>query len=158
MYLILPLIFHRTELCAFSEFRVYPGHGQKFIRRDGQPILLSTSKCKSLYHQRKKPAKLMWTQSWRRLNKKGKDEGVAKKKARKVVKAQRAIVGASIQQIRATQKEVKPKSAATEAALKEVKDRKAAAKKAASAPRGGNTVNIPKVQQRAGNARGGSKR
>jgi len=100
----------------------------------------------------------MWTQSWRRLNKKGKDEGIAKKKARKVVKAQRAIVGASIQQIRATQKEVKPKSAATEAALKEVKDRKAAAKKATSAPRGGNTVNIPKVQQRAGNARGGSKR
>jgi ribosomal protein L24E len=27
---------YRTELCAFSEYRVYPGHGQRFIRRDGQ--------------------------------------------------------------------------------------------------------------------------
>ena len=23
-------------MCAFSEYRIYPGHGQKFIRRDGQ--------------------------------------------------------------------------------------------------------------------------
>jgi hypothetical protein len=26
----------RTELCAFSEYRIYPGHGVRFIRRDGQ--------------------------------------------------------------------------------------------------------------------------
>lgn len=33
-----------------------------------------------MYNQRKKPAKLTWTQAWRRLNKKGKEEGVVKKK------------------------------------------------------------------------------
>ena len=64
----------KTELCAFSEFRIYPGHGIRFIRRDGQPVLLATSKAKSMIQQRKKPAKLMWTQAWRRLNKKGKEE------------------------------------------------------------------------------------
>ena len=73
-------LYDRTELCAFSEYRIYPGHGMRFIRRDGQPITISSSKCASMVHQKKKPAKLMWTQAWRRLNKKGKDENAARKR------------------------------------------------------------------------------
>ena len=42
----------------------------------------------------------MWTQSWRRLNKKGKDEGVTKKRSRKAVRVTRAIVGASVEEVR----------------------------------------------------------
>ena len=53
--------------------------------------------------QRKKPAKLMWTQSWRRLNKKGKDENLSKRKAKRVIKIQRAIVGASLDEVFHTQ-------------------------------------------------------
>ena len=53
-----------------------------------------------MVQQRKKPAKLMWTQSWRRLNKKGKDEGVTKKRSRKAVRVTRAIVGASVEEVR----------------------------------------------------------
>ena len=53
-----------------------------------------------MVQQRKKPAKLMWTQSWRRLNKKGKDEGIAKKRSRKAVRVTRAIVGASVEDVR----------------------------------------------------------
>lgn len=26
----------KTEVCAFSDIRIYPGHGVRFIRRDGQ--------------------------------------------------------------------------------------------------------------------------
>lgn len=26
----------KTEVCAFSDYRIYPGHGVRFIRRDGQ--------------------------------------------------------------------------------------------------------------------------
>lgn len=26
----------KTEVCAFSDSRIYPGHGVRFIRRDGQ--------------------------------------------------------------------------------------------------------------------------
>ncbi|CAN0390644.1 unnamed protein product, partial [Discosporangium mesarthrocarpum] len=55
----------KTETCAFCEYRIYPGHGMRFIRRDGQPITLSSSKSKSLLNQRKKPAKLTWTQVMR---------------------------------------------------------------------------------------------
>ena len=41
----------------------------------------------------------MWTQSWRRLNKKGKDENLSKRKAKRVIKIQRAIVGASLDEV-----------------------------------------------------------
>ncbi len=52
----------KTEKCAFSEYWVFPGHGMRFVRKDGQPLMLSGSKAKSLYMQRLKPSKLMWTQ------------------------------------------------------------------------------------------------
>jgi hypothetical protein len=64
-----------------------------------QPVNLGSSKAKSLNNQRKKPALLMWTSAWRRLNKKANTEGAIKKKARKVVKIQRAIVGASLEDV-----------------------------------------------------------
>ena len=90
----------KTELCAFSEYRIYPGNGQLFIRRDGRPVTLGSSKAKSLLAQRKKPAKLVWTQRWRIQNKKGLSETTSKKRARKVVKIQRAVVGASMEEIK----------------------------------------------------------
>ena len=136
----------KTELCAFSEYRIYPGHGQKFVRRDGQPVLLSTSKCKRLYIlNKKKPAKLMWTQAWRRLNKKGKDEGTARKKTRRTIKVQRAIVGISLEDMKKKTQVSKPK-VATDAATKEVKDRaKAEAKKKAAAANKSARAAAPKV-------------
>mmetsp|Transcript_1538 Transcript_1538/g.1546 ORF Transcript_1538/g.1546 Transcript_1538/m.1546 type:complete len:155 (-) Transcript_1538:126-590(-) len=151
----------KTDLCAFSEFRIYPGHGVKFIRRDGQPVNLINSKCRHLSNQRKKPAKLMWTQSWRRLHKKGKEEGGSKKRSRRVVKAQRAIVGASLEELKKKRQATKPQSVATESALKEVKSRQktvGTAKLYSTGPRNTAKAAIPKVQRSAANARGGSKR
>ncbi len=138
----------RTEMCAFSEMRVYPGHGIRLIRRDGQPVLLGSSKVKSLLKQGKKPGKLMWTQTWRRLNKKGKDDGGARKKRVKKTVVARAISGVSVDVLKSMRKVgvAKPKNAATEAALKEVKEKKkqAAAANRSGAPRGG--ANVPKLQ------------
>jgi len=147
----------KTELCAFSEYRIYPGHGRKFVRRDGQPVLLSTSKCHSMVMQRKKPAKLMWTQSWRRLNKKGLDSGVTRKKSKKAVKIQRAIVGVSLDEIKKKTVARKVNNVATEAALKEVKQRsKAVAAKKNINAKGGKGV-IPKHQASNANKTGGTK-
>uniref|UniRef100_A0A7S1UTN9 Large ribosomal subunit protein eL24-related N-terminal domain-containing protein n=1 Tax=Grammatophora oceanica TaxID=210454 RepID=A0A7S1UTN9_9STRA len=118
-----------TELCALSEYRIYPGNGKLVVRRDGKPIFLGSSKAFSLTMQRKKAAKLVWTQAWRRNHKKGMSETTTKKRARRTNKVQRAVVGASLEEIkkRQTQKSdfrVKQR----EAALKEVKKRKAANK------------------------------
>ena len=75
-------------------------------------------------NQRKKPAKLTWTQRWRIMHKKGLAETSGKKKTRRVVKVQRAIVGTSADEIKKLRNQ-KPelRSAAREAALKEVKTR-----------------------------------
>ena len=99
------------------------------IRRDGKPIWLGTSKAYSLTMQRKKAAKLVWTQAWRRLHKKGLTETTAKKRNRKSNKVARAVVGASLDDIKkkASQK-AEFRTAQRDAALKEVKARKAANK------------------------------
>merc|ERR1719263_2426591 len=79
----------------------------KMVRRDGTPLMVITRKCKSLMNQRKKPAKLVWTQRWRIMNKKGLNEGVAKKRTRRVVKVQRAIVGTSAEDKKAAKQKAK---------------------------------------------------
>ena len=124
------------------------------MRKDGQPVTLGSAKARRLLNNRKKPAKLMWTQAWRRLNKKARDDGAVKRKARKAVKVQRAIVGASLEDIQKKKQATKPKNAATEAALKEVKERAKAAKKTnAVRPAGG--ASIPKNQKFAAGTKGG---
>jgi len=90
----------KTETCAFSEYKIYPGHGLRVVRTDGNVVILSNSKCKGLLKQRKKPSKLVWTQAWRRANKKLKVEQVNRKKTKKSTRFQRAIVGASLDEIK----------------------------------------------------------
>lgn len=40
----------KTEVCAFSDTRIYPGHGMRFVRRDGQVMaqLFRTSELRSI--------------------------------------------------------------------------------------------------------------
>lgn len=139
-----------TELCALSEYRIYPGNGKLFIRRDGKPVFLGSSKAYSLTLQRKKPAKLVWTQAWRRLHKKGLAETTQKKRTRRAAKVARAVVGASLEDIK---KKATRTSAQREAALKEVKARKSVAKdkKRADKARGsgaGQRTKLPKNVKR----------
>ena len=34
----------KTESCAFSEYRIYPGRGQKFVAKDGRSYLFLSKK------------------------------------------------------------------------------------------------------------------
>ena len=95
------------------------------IRRDGRPMWLGTSKSYSLTIQRKKAAKLVWTQAWRRLHKKGLTETTTKKRNRRAGKVQRAVVGASLEDIKKKAAQKTEIRTAQAAALKELKDRKA---------------------------------
>ena len=89
----------RTEICAFSEQRVYPGHGSRYIRRDGSSYVFLSSKCKSMFMQRKKATKLHWTIQWRRMHKKIQVEEVARRRTRKTTKFQRAVIGVSADEV-----------------------------------------------------------
>jgi large subunit ribosomal protein L24e len=143
------LLQSTAELCALSEYRIYPGNGKLMIRRDGKPIFLGSSKAYSLTIQRKKAAKLVWTQAWRRLHKKGILETSNKKRARRANKVQRAVVGASLEEIKkkASQKS-DFRAAQRDAALKEVKDRKTANKAKTTSktalPKGSAFQKVPK--------------
>ena len=46
---------------SFCALRIYPGHGRRFVSKAGQIVIFISSKTRSLYHQRKKSAKLTWT-------------------------------------------------------------------------------------------------
>ncbi|CAJ1357698.1 unnamed protein product [Effrenium voratum] len=125
----------KTDLCNYTEqlgkhpYRIYPGHGQKFIAKDAKVSFFITAKADSLYHQRIKPVKLRWTQAWRRMNKKGKVEEGAKKRTRKAQKFQKAIVGMSLDDIK-KKKAMRPELRnQREQAAKEAKAKQAAQKK-----------------------------
>jgi len=34
----------KTESCSFSEYRIYPGRGQKYVAKDGRTFLFLTKK------------------------------------------------------------------------------------------------------------------
>jgi large subunit ribosomal protein L24e len=80
------------------------------------------------------------------MNKKGKDDIGGRKKARKTVRVQRAIVGLSVDDLQSRRKAGVAKPKVSDAAKKEIKDRKkaAAAANKANNPRGG--ASVPKLQ------------
>eukprot|EP00933_Yihiella_yeosuensis_P036337 TRINITY_DN300_c0_g1_i2.p2 TRINITY_DN300_c0_g1~~TRINITY_DN300_c0_g1_i2.p2 ORF type:complete len:156 (-),score=56.40 TRINITY_DN300_c0_g1_i2:193-660(-) len=128
----------KTDLCHYTEYRIYPGHGQRFVAKDGKMHFFINSKADSLFHQRIKPVKLRWTQAWRRMNKKGKVEEGGKKKTRKAAKFQKAIVGMSLDDLK-KKKAQKPELRQAAAQAKETKAKTSAKKPAAKAniPKGG---------------------
>ena len=130
----------KTQLCAFSERRIYPGHGIMAVRRDGQAFFLASKKATSMYNQKKKPQKLAWTMAWRRLHKKNLDNRKKRTRTRKVVKYVRQISGLSLDNLK---KKMTEKSSKREAnrklQLAEIKERKkkAKAERKAKAKQGG---------------------
>ena len=116
----------KTDPCAFSELRIYPGRGSRFASKDGKTHMFITSKARSLFHQKIKPVKLTWTQASRRFNKKIKVAEIQKKRTRRTTRVQKAVVGMSLDEI----KRKRAEDAATrdkklEEAQKEIKARNA---------------------------------
>ncbi|KAF9908636.1 60S ribosomal protein L24 [Linnemannia zychae] len=145
---------HLIEICAFSGAKIYPGKGKIYVRVDNRSFRFVNGKAESLFLQRKNPRKISWTVLFRRMHKKGIAEEVTKKRTRRTVKHQRAVVGASWEAIRAKRNQ-KPevRAAARAAALRDGKEKKKAenatkkaekAKNASAAARG-----QPKVSKQA---------
>lgn len=117
----------KTDLCEFSEMRIYPGNGRRFISKDGKTHYFISQKCRSLYHQKIKPVKLTWTQAWRRFNRKTKVEEIQKRRTRKTTRVQKAIVGLSLEEIKRKRAEDnKTRDANLESQKAEVKKRQQA--------------------------------
>merc|ERR550534_1939463 len=89
----------KVELCAFSGYKIYPGHGKKVVRIDGRGYTFINAKCEKSFLMKRNPRKISWTQLYRRKHKKGQQEEAQKKRTRRTTKFQRAITGATLQDI-----------------------------------------------------------
>ena len=124
----------RTYDDSFSGQKIYPGKGKLYVRGDSKIFRFQNGKTESLFLQRKNPRRIAWTILFRRQHKKGISEEVAKKRSRRTIKSQRAIVGASLDVIKEKRNQrPEGRTAARAAAIKEGKDKRAAAASAKKA-------------------------
>merc|ERR1711878_163903 len=112
----------KTQKCSYTDYKIVPGRGSRFVSKDGRLHYFISTKARSLFTQKIKPVKLTWTTAWRAYNKKIKVDDIQKKRSRKTTRIQKAVVGMSIEEIRrrkAESTEDRDKSAT--AAAKEIK-------------------------------------
>merc|ERR1712096_513505 len=121
----------KTEICNYSGFRIYPGHGKKFVRSDQKMFTFITAKTERCFLMKRRNLTTKWTVQYRHINKKGSVEETEKRRrAKKSVVKTREIVGLSAEMLE-KKRQARPatKDKHRDAALKELKSRKGAAKK-----------------------------
>lgn len=145
----------KLEIDSFAGTKIYPGRGRLFVRYDSKTFRFFSSKSESLFKQRKNPRRIAWTVLYRRQHRKGTVEETKRRRTKKTVKSQRAVVGASLDVIK-ERRSVKPevRKAEREKAISKAKEQK----KAAEAKRRENrtkqpAAQVPKVQAKGGKGR-----
>ena len=125
----------KLELCSYSGYKIYPGHGKKMVKTDGKVFTFLNTKCESSHLMKRNPRKVTWTVLYRRKHRKGIEEETQKKKTRRTTKFQRAFVGASLTDIMA-KRNMKPevRKAQREQAIRAAKEKQRATKAAKKAP------------------------
>merc|ERR1711902_430419 len=119
----------KIELCVYSGYKIYPGHGRTLIKVDGKSYRFLSSRTHKAHILKRNPREVTWTVLYRRKHKKGQEEDVSKKRNERTQKFQRAVVGATLQDIVAKRNQ-KPevRKAQREQAVRAAKDQKKTAK------------------------------
>jgi len=126
----------KIDLCVYSGYKIYPGHGRTLVKVDGKSYKFLSSRTHKAHLLKRNPREISWTVLYRRKHKKGTEEDVSKKRNKRTQKFQRAVVGATLQDIMAKRNQ-KPevRKAQREQAVRAAKDaKKQAATKKAPAP------------------------
>merc|ERR1712020_715106 len=125
----------KIDLCVYSGYKIYPGHGRTLVKVDGKSYKFLSSRTHKAHILKRNPRNTSWTVLYRRKHKKGTEEDVSKKRNKRTQKFQRAVVGATLQDIMAKRNQ-KPevRKAQREQAVRAAKDAKkqTASKKAPS--------------------------
>ena len=130
MLLSCTLPFFRIDLCGYSGYKIYPARGRTLVKQDGKvskPVSLKDEfisnfetmfffnfyiffpkvykfldgRTMKAHLLKRNPRKVTWTVLYRRKHKKGIEEEAAKKRTKRTQKFQRAVVGATLQDIMA---------------------------------------------------------
>ncbi|KAK3097347.1 hypothetical protein FSP39_008851 [Pinctada imbricata] len=132
------------ELCSYSGYKIYPGHGKRMVKTDGRVFQFLNGKCEASHLMKRNPREISWTVLYRRKHKKGQTEEVSKKRTRRTQKFTRAITGASLTDILAKRNQ-KPevRKAQREQAIRAAKEKQ----KAKDAQKKAQKVSQPKQQK-----------
>merc|ERR1712020_301791 len=144
----------KIELCGYSGYKIYPSRGRTLIKSDGKVYKFLDGRSMKAHLLKRNPRKVTWTVLYRRKHKKGIEEETAKKRTKRTQKFQRAVVGATLQDIMAKRNQ-KPevRKAQREQAIRAAKElkktAKAATKKAAPAQATASKAKSAKAAQKA---------
>merc|ERR1739847_206533 len=124
----------KIEICPYSGYKIYPGRGRTLIKQDGKTYKFLDGRSHKAHLLKRNPRKTTWTVLYRRKHRKGIEEEVSKKRTKRTQKFQRAVVGATLQDILAKRNQ-KPdvRKAQREQAIRAAKEVKKAAKPAKKA-------------------------
>jgi len=150
----------KTDTCFYTEYKIFPGHGIRLVRKDGKLLAFVNRKARSLYNQKIKAQRLTWSQQWRARHKKGRVELAAKKKVKRATKVYKSIQGLDVEELKKKRLQ-KPdiRKAARDNELRELKERKrkaqvekkkapaAARSRAQAAPKPKAFVKVPKSRR-----------
>jgi len=115
----------KIDLCVYSGYKIYPGHGRTLVKADGKSYKFLSSRTHKAHILKRNPREVTWTVLYRRKHKKGLEEETAKKRNKRTQKFQRAVVGATLQDIMAKRNQ-KPevRKAQREQAVRAAKEQK----------------------------------
>ncbi|VEL12542.1 unnamed protein product [Protopolystoma xenopodis] len=89
----------KLEVCSYSGYKVYPGHGRRAVRGDGRGFYFISSKCERSHFLKRNPREVNWTVLYRRKYKKGQVEESVKRRNKRATRIVRDIAGASLADI-----------------------------------------------------------
>jgi len=58
-----------TNICSFSGYKIYPGHGTILSRSDGKLCTFLNHKCKKYFKNKIKAIKVEWTLLYKKIRK-----------------------------------------------------------------------------------------
>merc|ERR1711920_767968 len=125
----------KIDLCGYSGYKIYPARGRTLVKQDGKVYKFLDGRTMKAHLLKRNPRKVTWTVLYRRKHKKGIEEEAAKKRTKRTQKFQRAVVGATLQDIMAKRNQ-KPevRKAQREQAIRAAKELKKTAKATTKKP------------------------
>merc|ERR1712216_496495 len=121
----------KTDICNYSGFKIYPGHGKRFVRSDQRMLTFINGKSSACMLMKRRNLTTKWTVHYRRINKKGAAEESSRTKRKKATTTRTREISGLSQEMLEKRRSARPAakgSKATDAALKELKSRKGAKK------------------------------
>ena len=68
MSFVISEVTMKIELCAFSGFKIYPGHGRTMVKADGKTYKFLSAKTQRSHDLKRNPRKITWTVLYRKAH------------------------------------------------------------------------------------------